>query len=966
MRPSPEPPRAPLDHNDDTETVAAVPRKRTRLQLRGVPPRPRWWVTGLKVLGWLALTAATASAIAVLGIYYKYSQGLPEIPRVDQYWPPIVSEVYTDDGVLAGEFFNERRKVVPYEQIPKRLVQAFIASEDSSFFDHLGVDFLGTGRAAFKTLLRKAQGSGSVQGGSTLTQQTAKAVLVSAEMEQLDPAGIRDEAEKLVGPLPEPTRDEVEAELKIALKARGPVVDEAEGKRREDELPQMRAEARARLINRAQVRHEEAIRAQYIRIRDERARELFKKATSKKLERKIREAILAYRLEKALSKVEILYLYLNNVYLGHHSFGVQSAAENYFRKDVRDLTLAEMALIGGLPQAPTRYSPFVHPQEAQKRRSYVLKRMLDEGMISQAEHDQADKEEIHAQPLEDVFHQFAPYFTETVRRDVVDRYGGKVLLNEGLKVFATMDSEKQRAAQESMLDGLLAVDKRQGFRGPAMHLDTEEARRAFVQRSRQAMGTDPVKEGKYYVALVTQVEKEGKWADVLVGDHKGVIPIMGARWARKVNPEGWYPAMMRTSLQKIVAAGDVVVVRAVKQDDLWDDKEQRDKKLETAIPQGVQLFRLEQEPELQGALVSIDPRRQYLVAMVGGYDFDANEYNRAFQACRQPGSGYKPIEYSAAVEQLNWTEATMLLDSPFVGDDPANQKRWKPENYDSTFHGEVLVRTALVNSMNIPAVKTFAAVGIKEVSEWAKKLGLSTPMNMDYSAALGSSCVYPWELAQVYATFDRLGNKRPTYYVRKIEDRFGRTVEDHTAFDDAWAPFTDRVGAGYARLSETGDQVMSGETAFIMQDLLRGVVREGTGAPAQKLGKPAAGKTGTTNDSFDAWFNGFTKDLVTSVWVGYDLNQHPLAKYENGGRAALPIWLSYMKRALADKPQTEFWPPEHLELVRVKVDMKTGKLASASSRQVGELWFKKGTEPKDATPEKDKVDPGKFFMNLPN
>ncbi|HVE87413.1 MAG TPA: transglycosylase domain-containing protein [Myxococcales bacterium] len=965
MRPSPQPP-ASLFPDDEAETVALEPRRNSRLKLGGVPPRPKWWVTALKVLGWLALTASTAAACAVLAIYYRYSEGLPEIPRVDQYWPPIVSEVYTNDGVLTGEFFNERRKVLPYDQIPKRLVQAFIASEDDGFFDHMGVDFLGTSRAAFKTLLRKAQGSGSVQGGSTLTQQTAKAVLVSAEMELLDPAGIHDEAEKLVGPLQEPLRAEVDAELAAALKARGPAVNEDEEERRKTELPQMRADARARIINRAQVRREEAIRAQFIRIRDERTRAAFKKATSKKLERKIREAILAHRLEKALTKVDILYLYLNNVYLGHHSYGVQSAAENYFRKDVRDLTLAQMALIGGLPQAPTRYSPFVHPQEAKKRRAYVLKRMLEEGMISRAEHDQASAEEIQALPLEDVFHQVAPYFSENVRRDVVDRYGGRLLLNEGMKIFATMDSEKQRAAQDSMLEGLLAVDKRQGFRGPVMHLGTEEERRAFIDRSKQVMGSEPLQEGKYYVGLVTAVEKDGKWADVRVGEKTGVIPIMGARWARRVNPEGWYPAMMRSSLAKVLSAGDVVVMRAVQQKELWDDKEQYDKKLEGEIPQGVQLFRLEQDPELQGALVSIEPKRQYLVAMVGGYDFDANEYNRAFQACRQPGSGYKPIEYSAAVEQLNWTEATVLVDSPFVGDDPANQKRWKPENYDATFHGDVTVRTALVNSMNIPAVKTFAAVGIQNVAEWAKKLGLSTPMNMDYSAALGSSCVYPFELAQVYATIDRLGVRKPTFFIRKIEDRFGRTLEDHTSYDDAWAPFVDRVGGGYAHLFENGDRVMSGETAFIMQDLLRGVVREGTGAPAQRLGKPAAGKTGTTNDSFDAWFNGFTKDLVTSVWVGYDLNQHPLAKYENGGRAALPIWLSYMKRALEGKPQGEFWPPEYLELVRLKIDAKTGKLAGKSTKQVAEMWFKKGTEPKDAAPEKGQVDPGKFFINVPN
>jgi len=955
-----------MNPTPETEAEANPEPRRTRLLLHGVRPRPSWRLFALEVLGWLSLTAATAAGCTLLGVYYRYSEGLPEIPRVDQYWPPIVSEVYTSDAVLAGEFFNERRKVIPYQRIPKRLVQAFIASEDSGFFDHIGVDFLGTARAAFKTVLRKASGTGSVQGGSTLTQQTAKAVLVSAEMELLDPAAIHDEAEALVGPLPEPTPKEIEAELKVALKALGPVVDEAEQKRREEELPRMRADARARLINRAQVKREEAVRTQFIRIREERTRAAFKKATSKKLERKIREAILAYRLEKALTKVDILYLYLNNVYLGHHSYGVQSAAENYFRKEVGDLTLAEMALLAGLPQAPSRFSPFARPEEARKRRAYVLRRMLEEGMISRAEHDRANAEEIRALPMEDVFHQFAPYFTEHVRRDMVDRYGGRVLLTEGLQIFSTMDSERQRAAQDSMLEGLLQVDKRQGFRGPVARLSAEVDRKAFLERSTQALGDEPIREGRYYVGLVRGVEREGNWADVQVGPHQGVLPLLGMRWARKVNPEGWYPAMMRESVAKVLSPGDVVVLRAVQQKDLWDDKEQFAKKLESTIPQGVQLFRLEQEPELQGALVSIDPRRQYLVAMVGGYDFDANEYNRAFQACRQPGSGYKPIQYSAALEQLDWTEATTLVDSPFVGDDPLNQKRWKPENYDATFHGDVLVRAAVVSSMNIPAVKTFAAVGLQNVADWAKKLGLSTPMNMDYSAALGSSCVYPFELAQVYAVFNRLGVKRPTYFIRKIEDRFGRTVEDHTAYDDAWAPFLDRVGAGYARLFEVGEQVMSPETAFLMTDMLRGVVREGTGAPAQRLGKPAAGKTGTTNDSFDAWFNGFTRDLVTSVWVGYDLNQHPLARYENGGRAALPIWLSYMKRALEGRPQPEFFPPEHLELERVRIDLKTGKLAGPSSRLAAEMWFKKGTAPTDATPEKDKVDPGKFFMNLPN
>ncbi len=322
---------------------------------------------------------------------------------------------------------------------------------------------------------------------------------------------------------------------------------------------------------------------------------------------------------------------------------------------------------------------------------------------------------------------------------------------------------------------------------------------------------------------------------------------------------------------------------------------------------------------------------------------------------------------------MGWTQGTVLLDSPLVYDDPENQNRWKPENYSEEFQGEVLLRTALVNSMNIPAVKTFIElarflgqkneiVGIKAINDWAHLLGFSTPLNPDYSAALGSSCVYPYELVQVYSVLNRLGVKKPTYFVRKVEDRFGRTVEDHTAYDDPWASLQDRVAAGYARLSEPGEQVMAPETAFLVTDLMRGVVREGTGFAAQKLGKPAAGKTGTTNDSFDAWFTAFTHDLVATAWVGYDLNPHPLNRYETGGRASLPIWLSYMTKALQGREQPEFDPPASLDLVRRRVDKKTGKLATSGSKGSVDLWFKRGTEPEDSEPEKGAVDANQFIM----
>jgi penicillin-binding protein 1A len=881
-----------------TPTPPKTDRSRSKLVLDGVSPG-RWWLVPFKLAAWAALTGVTAAAVGVVGLYYVFSPGLPAIPKVDEYWPPIVTEVYTDDAVLAGEFYNQRRKVVPYERIPKRLVQAFIASEDSSFFDHMGVDVPGTVRAALKTMASKlGLRSGGVQGGSTLTQQTAKAVLIAAEG--------------------------------------------------------------------------------------------YKESTAKTPKRKIREAILARRLEAALTKEEILYLYLNNVFLGHHSYGVQSAAENYYRKDVKDLTLGEMTLIAGLPQAPSRYSPFLKPAAAISRRSYVLHRMLVEGMITQAEHDEAKAEPVKVFPVEDVFHEFAPYFVEQARRDIVDRYGNPALLDQGLKIFTTMDSERQRAAQEAVLTGLLELDKRQGWRGSLTPEPlSQKARADFLIKAKKAMTHEELVLNRFYVALITKVDEDGKGADIQVGPFAGRLPLLGMRWARKVNPESYYsPGAMISSMKKVLQPGELIVVRHVLKKDLTDDKEQWDKKLADDIPddeavpldgskapegipyygpmkstsKGAPIFRLEQLPEPQSALVSIDPHRQYLTAMVGGYDFDDNEFNRAFQACRQPGSSYKPLVYSAAIEKLNWTEASVIVDSPIVEHDPDTKVAWKPENYTEAFVGEVLLRNAIINSMNIPAVKTFGAVGTKNMSEWAKTLGLSTPMNMDFSAALGSSCVYPVELAQVYATFNRYGRKKPTYYVRKIEDRFGRTLEDHTAFDDPWAPLQDRVASSYARLFEPGEQVMSPETGFIITHLMRGVVQEGTGGPAQRLGKPAAGKTGTTNDSFDTWFSGFTRDLVTVAWVGYDLNPHPLNRYETGGRAALPIWLDYMKKALADRPQGEFIPWQNMQLLRLPIDNKTGKIASESSKNMKFMYFKKGTEPKEYNPQKGTIDEQQFLM----
>ena len=836
-------------------------------------PRRSWLGWLWRMFIFLLLTAVTVVVAAAAVIYIEFSPGLAEVPSVADYHPPVLTEIFSAEGVLVGEFYAERRKVIPYERIPKRLVQAFVASEDSQFFDHFGVDLLGTARAAYKTVLAKALGSGSMQGGSTLTQQTAKAIMIQAEG--------------------------------------------------------------------------------------------YKTATAKTLGRKLREAMLAFRLEAALSKEEILYLYLNNVYLGHHSYGIQSAAENYFRKGVAELSLAQMALLAGLPQAPSKYSPFRNPEDAKRRRGYVLRRMFEEGMIGEAEREEAEGAPIEVYGVEDVFHEFAPYYTEEVRRYVVERWGNPALLRGGLKVFTAMDAEKQRMAQEAVLQELLSVDKRQGYRGPLKRVEGAQAQNELDEQVKKVLAGKPLKENALYIGRVVALGGNGQWAKIKIGEEEGLLPLAGMRWARKLNPDQYYPNALISKVGAALRLDDVVVVRVVEAKTLFDKAPPEE--FERAAEGTKAWLKLEQEPELQTALVSLDPHRRYVVAMVGGYDFDANEFNRAFQACRQPGSSFKPFVYSAAMEQLKWTQATVLVDSPIVYDDTENETRWKPANYGQNFVGDVTLRTAITLSMNIPAVKTFIAVGVKSMEEWHARFGFTTPLNSDFSAALGSSCVKPIELANAYAVFNRGGLKTPSWMVRKIEDRFGRTLEDHTAYDDVWAPLTDRMAAGYAALFEEGERVLSKETAFLTTDLLRSVVREGTGAAAQALKKPAAGKTGTTNDSFDAWFAGFTQDLVTVVWVGYDKNEHPLGRYETGGRAALPLWLAYMKGALEGYPQSEFMPPPDANLLRVRIDKSNGLLASSGTapRDATEMYFVKGTEPKQQTSAKGEMDSHRFFMETP-
>src|SRR5438105_5660740 len=708
-----------------------LPPLRSRIAARLVADRglgkKKLWVLIAIPLGILAGLAC----LAVFGLYIWLARGLPSIDWARHYRPPIVTTIWSGDEQLIGEFYDERRVVVSYERIPKRLKQAVVASEDKDFFEHGGVSFTGLMRGIYQTYLRhNPTGQNRTVGGSPLSQQTAKAIMASVEG--------------------------------------------------------------------AESVH---VRSGWAGVR-----------------RKAREFILTRRLENNFDKEHILWLYLNEVYFGHHSYGVQAAAENYFRKNVWELSLPEISLIAGLPQAPSKYSPFAHPERSKARRMYVLRRMFEEGMITAQERKEAEDAPIQVYPVQDIFRETAPYVTEHIRRDLVARYGNDRLLDEGLKVYATVDLEREHDAVAATIKGVIEADKRQGFRGPLMQLKKKDW--DDFSKKEQAFLEGDGKRDEVIAALVTSVEKES--VKVRIGAEERVIPLAQAAWARKPNPELNSEYTKITTLRPVLSSGDVVLVRATETKGVWA---------------------LEQEPKLQGALISTDPNSGYVVAMIGGYDFEKSEFNRAFQACRQPGSAFKPVIYSAAIEQRGFTASTILLDAPIVTDDDSTGRRWKPQNYEEEFRGEVPVRQALIHSMNTPAIRTLQAVGVKAAAAWGHKLGLSTKINEDLSMALGSSCVYPSELTGVYATLNRMGKKAKMIYLRRVLDREGRILEDHSSFYDPWTELDDRVAAGYGKLFEVPEQVMAPETAFLMQLLMTEVGKPaGTGGRAAAMAEPVARK----------------------------------------------------------------------------------------------------------------------------
>ena len=646
--------------------------------------------------------------------------------------------------------------------------------------------------------------------------------------------------------------------------------------------------------------------------------------------RKINEILLALQIERELSKNEILELYVNKIYLGNRAYGVEAAAQVYYGRSIRDLSLAQLAMIAGLPKAPSRYNPLVNPQRSMERRDWILGRMYKLGAIDKARYDAALAEPIdarhHVQPIE----LNAPYIAEMARAEMVGRYGSDAY-TEGFRVITTVPSQLQDAASSALHEGLIAYDQRHGFRGPETRLPglTREAWLEELAKHKSIGGLQP--------AIVTQVEKSGIMVLLRNGEEQPVA-WDSMKWARPfLNTNSLGPRPQKPA--DVAQIGDLVRVEP--------DKES-----------GALLFR--QIPAAQSALVSLDPQDGAIRALVGGFSFEQSNYNRAAQAKRQPGSSFKPFIYSAALD-AGFTASSLVNDAPIVFQEAGMEEAWRPKNDNNTFLGPIRLREALYKSRNLVSIRVLQTIGIDYALDYISAFGFNKqelPRNL--SLALGTAGLTPLEIAGGWSVFANGGRKIQPYLIQRIDSRDGKTlftanpprtperlqlVEEQNAsllLEEPNAEVVKPVAA---------EQIIDERTAYIMTSMLQDVIKRGTGRRALALGRgDLAGKTGTTNESKDSWFSGYNADYMTTVWVGFD-QPESLGRHEYGGTVALPIWMSYMGAALKDKP--DHLPPEPAGLLSLRVDPLSGRAASPGSPDAYFELFKS----EDSPPPMSELDP---------
>jgi penicillin-binding protein 1A len=743
----------------------------------------------LGVLRRAGVTLLFALAIlggALLGIVLAYESDLPQVSTLEDFEPNIITQVYSADGELLGDFAIEKRVVVSFSDIPPVLRNAIVAVEDEDFWKHIGINLWRVPGAAFRNL-RAGRRS---QGFSTLTMQLSRVLFLTPE---------------------------------------------------------------------------------------------------KTYERKAKEIILAFQIEKNFTKEEIFTYYCNQIYFGHGNYGVEATSRFLFSKSIKELTLPEAALIAGLAQNPSRLSPLDQPQRATQRRNHVLDRMVEEKYITAEEAAAAKATPLRLRPHKDP-PSIAAYFLEEIRKYLEREYGSQRIYQGGLRVYTTLDARLQRAANRAVRKGLRRLDKRaRGVVAPTASILRDGE---FPARLHLDEWDWPLAEGDVVRGVV--LESDRALAVVQIGEYRAGVGL----------PQ--LPAGLRRPLSQVLPRGTVApfLVQSLSEQD----------------GRKIAHVSLEQEPRLEGALVALDPRTGAVRAMVGGYDFERSKFNRATQALRQVGSAFKPIVYAAAIEQMGYTPATMLDDSPISF--PDNQGVWTPNNYDGTFWGPIPLRRAVEQSRNLPAIRTLQAVGIQTGIDYARKLGLSGELPPYLPLAIGAGEATLTDMTAAFASFANQGLRMKPLYITRITDRDGNIIEEpRPAAKDA----------------------IRADTAYLLTSLLRGVVERGTAMRARSLKRPIAGKTGTTNDYTDGWFIGYEPTLATGVWVGFDEKKESLGKGQDGARTALPIWMEFFAEAVKDTPPEEFAVPANI--VFVPVD-SSGQPAAPGAVGVHMEPFVAGTEPR--------------------
>jgi penicillin-binding protein 1A len=705
-------------------------------------------MAGLFLAGLLCLFTIVGVALAVA------YPNLPDISDLSDYRPKLPLRIYTADGLLMGEFGEERRNLTPIREIPKVMVNAVLAVEDARFYSHGGVDYKGLARAALANL-----GKVKSQGASTITMQVARNVYLSSE---------------------------------------------------------------------------------------------------KTFTRKLYEVLLTFKLEHMLSKDQILEIYMNQIFLGNRAYGFAAASEAYFGKPLKELTIAEAAMLAGLPKAPSAYNPISNPSRARTRQLYIIDRMVENGFITAAEADAAKKQELHVRSGSDNTKVHAEYIAETVRQLVYAQYGDEAY-TRGLNVFTTIKSDEQDAAYKSLRKGIMDYERRQIYRGP------EE----FVELSANAKEADDEIDD----ALAEHPDNGDVLAAVVLeADPKKIVAVRQTGERIEIVGEGLRPAQSGLSDKappKIKIRRGAVIRIARTPKNTWE---------------------ITQLPEVEGAFVAVDPRDGAIRALVGGFDFNKNKFNHVTQAWRQPGSGFKPFIYSAALEK-GFTPSTIVNDAPLFFDaGVTGGQPWEPKNYDGKFEGPMPLHRALAQSKNMVSIRILQAVGAQNAQDWITRFGFDADKHPPYlTMALGAGSVTPMQMAMAYSVFANGGYRMNPWLITKITDQKGKPLVE-----------------SQPPLPNESVRAIDARNAFIMERLLQEVARSGTAAKAQRdLKRPDLyGKTGTTNDSIDTWFNGFQPTLVAIVWMGYD-TPRSLGDRETGGGLSLPVWINFMQTALKGVPVME-------------------------------------------------------------